>query len=118
MIYTILYLESLYKARFGDLRKRVENEYVLNKEEYPSTVISVQSLLLNSQHKYNNNRKYQSQGVSNQLMFTQHGKTGDDEGEKKREKNLISLDHITFNDCGGKVQNEVNSGCSTKTKLE
>ena len=33
MIYAILYLEHLDKARFSDLKKHVENDYVLNKEE-------------------------------------------------------------------------------------
>ena len=43
----------------------------------------VQSLLLDCQHNYNSERKYQSQGFSNKLMFAQSGKTGDDDGETK-----------------------------------
>ena len=37
-------------------------------------------------------------------MFTQRGKTGDYEGEVKEEKKKSqrNLDHITWNDCGGK----------------
>ena len=33
--------------RFSDLKKRVENDYVLNKAEYPRTVTAVQSLIKN-----------------------------------------------------------------------
>ena len=47
------------------------------------TVAIVQSLLLNYQPNYNSNRNYQSKWVSNQLMFTQRGKTGDDKGDRK-----------------------------------
>ena len=38
MLCAIIYLENSDKARFSDLKKRVENDYVLNKAEYPSTV--------------------------------------------------------------------------------
>ena len=49
---------------YGELRqsqvcqpeKDVENDYVLNKAEYPSTVTAVHSPLLNYQPNYNNNR--------------------------------------------------------------
>ena len=34
----ILYLENSQKSRFANLKKRVENDYVLNKVEYPRTV--------------------------------------------------------------------------------
>ena len=51
--------------------------------EYKRTVAEVHSLLLNYQPNYNSNRKSQYQGVSNQLLFTHHGKTGDDEFETK-----------------------------------
>ena len=44
---TILYLENSDKARFSDLNKRVENDYVMNKAEYPRTVTVVKSLILN-----------------------------------------------------------------------
>ena len=45
----------------------------------------------------------QYQCFSNQLMFTQHGKTREDEGKTKEEKQnpQINLEHITCNDCGG-----------------
>ena len=33
MLCAILYLENSDKARFPDLKKRVENDYVLNKAE-------------------------------------------------------------------------------------
>ena len=31
MLYTILYIDNSDKARFSDLKKRVENDYVMNK---------------------------------------------------------------------------------------
>ena len=43
----------------------------------------VQSLIFKYQPNYNSYRKSQYQGVRNQLMFSQHGKTGDYEGETK-----------------------------------
>ena len=69
MLCAILYLENSDEARFSDLNKRVENDYVLNKVEYPWMVTSVQSLLLNYQSNYNSNRNCQSNGVRSQLMF-------------------------------------------------
>ena len=45
MICAILYMENSYKARLADLKKRVENDYVMNKAEHPRTVTAVQSLL-------------------------------------------------------------------------
>ena len=77
MLCEILYLENSDKSIFSDLKKHVGNDYVLNKAEYQSTVIAVQSLLLNYQPNYNYNRQSQSNGISNQLMFAQRGKTGD-----------------------------------------
>ena len=82
----ILYLENSYKPSFYDLKRRVDNDYILNKAEYPRTGTAVHILILNYQPNYNSNRKYQSQGVSNQLMFSQGGKTGDDDGESKYDK--------------------------------
>ena len=78
MICKILYLEKSDKARFADLKKRVENDYVPNKAEYPRTVTALQSLLLNYQPNYNYNKNPQSNGVSNHIIFAQRGKTGDD----------------------------------------
>ena len=43
----ILYLESSDKARFDDLDNRVENDYLLNKVEYPRILNTVHILLLN-----------------------------------------------------------------------
>ena len=83
MLYAILYLENSDKSRFYDLKNRVENEYVLNKVEYPRPVTAVQSLLLNYKPNYNYNRDYQSNGVRNQLMFAQREKTGDEKGDRK-----------------------------------
>ena len=61
------------------------------------TVTRLQSLLLKYQPNYNSDRKSQSQGVGIKLMFTQHGKTGDNKGEAKEEKQKPqrNLDHIT-----------------------
>ena len=83
MLCAILYLENSDKARFADLKNCVENEYVLNKSEYPRTVTTVHSLLLKYQPNYNSNINSQSSGVSNQLMFAQRGKNGYDEGDRK-----------------------------------
>ena len=85
MLREILYLENSDKARFSDLKKRVENDYVLNKAEYPRTMTAVKSLLLNYQHNYKSNRNSQSNGVSNQIMFTQGGENGDDKGDGKHQ---------------------------------
>ena len=104
MLCAILYLENSDKARFSDLKNHVENDYMLNKAEYPRTVTSVQSLPLNYQPNYNSNGNSQSNRVINQLIFVQRGKTGYDEGDGK-EKDQIprrNLDHITCNDCGEK----------------
>ena len=83
MLWSILYLDNSDKARFADLKKRVENDYVLNKAEYPRIVTAVQSLILNYQSAYNSNGNSQSNGVSNQIMFAQRGKTGDNRGNGK-----------------------------------
>ena len=101
----ILYLENSDKARFFDLKKRVENYYVLNKAEYPRTVNAVQRLLLNYQHNYNSKRNSQSNGIRNQLMFAQQGKTGDEKDNKKYNEQRPSrkLDNISCNDCGEKI---------------
>ena len=80
---TILYLENSYTARFSDLKKRVENDYVLNKAEYPRTLTAVHILLLKYQPNYNSNIHSQSNGVINQLMFAQRRKNGDNEGDRK-----------------------------------
>ena len=56
MLCAILYIENSEKARFAKLKKRVENDYVMNKAEYPRMVTAVQSLLLNYQHNYNSHR--------------------------------------------------------------
>ena len=58
----------------------------MKKAEYPKIVTVVHNLLLNYQPNYNSNRKSQSQGVGNQLVFTQPGNTGDGEDEAKEEK--------------------------------
>ena len=65
MLCAILYMENSEKARFAELKKRVENDYVLKKAEQPRTVTAVHSLLLNYQPNYNSNRNSQSIGVSN-----------------------------------------------------
>ena len=88
MLHAIVYLENSYKARFSDLKKHVENEFFINKLEYPRNVNVLQILILNYQSDYNYNRKSQSQGISNQLMFAQLWKTGDNDGETKYDKTL------------------------------
>ena len=97
MLCSMLYLEKSDKSRFVDLKKRVENYYVLNKAEYPSIVTSVHSLLLNYQPNYNSNRNSQSNGFSNQLIFAQGRKTGDEkvDGKDKEQIPRRDLDRIT-----------------------
>ena len=68
MLCAILYLENSDKAIFLKLNKRIENYYILNNVEYPRTVTSVQSLLLNFRLNYNSHRQSQSNGVRNQLI--------------------------------------------------
>ena len=107
MLCTILYLDNSGKSRFADLKKRVENDYVLNKSEYSRTVTSVQSILLNYQPNYNSDRNSQSNGFISQLMFAHYGKTGDDEGDRKNKEQRprINLYHILCNKCGDKGHN-------------
>ena len=83
MTFAILYIKNSDKESFSKLKKHVKNDYIMNKLDYPKTVTVVQSLTLNYQHNYNSNSKSQSQGVGNQMIFTQRGKTGDDEGKAK-----------------------------------
>ena len=83
MLCEILYLENSYEYRFFDLNKRVENYYVPNNTEYPSTVTAVQSLLLKYKPNNNSNVNSQSNRVSNQLVFAQSRKTVDNEGDEK-----------------------------------
>ena len=111
MLFAIQYIENSDKYRFYDLKKRVENDYVMNKAEHPRTVITVQSILLNYQTNYKSNGNTETNGVSNQIMFAQRGKNGDGEGDGK-EKDQIprrKLDHITCNECGQKVRYTGNS---------
>ena len=81
MLCAILYLKNLDKDMFSYLKKRIKNDYVLNKVEYPNTVTAVKSLLLNYQPNYNSSRKSQYQVAGSQQMFPQRGKTWDGEGE-------------------------------------
>ena len=108
------------KARFANLKKRIKNDYVLNKAEYPSTVTTVQSLLLSYQPNYNFHRNSQSNGVSNQLVFAQRGKTGDDEvdGKEKEQRPRRNLDHITCNDCGEKGHYAGNNDFPNQVRLK
>ena len=80
---TIMYLENSDKSRYDYQKKRVENYYVLNKSEYPRTLTEVYSLHLNYQNNYNSNGNSQYNKFSNQIMFAQRGKTGDNEGGVK-----------------------------------
>ena len=92
----------------------------MNKLEYPRTVTSVQSLMLNYQPNYSYNRHSRSKGVSNQLMFTQHGKTREEKGDGKDKEQIPgrNLDHINRNNCGEKVHYAGKSECSTQTNLK
>ena len=83
MLCAILYLEDSDKVRFTELKKRVENYYVMSKAEYPRKVNSVQILLLNYQTNFSFNRNPHSKRVSNQFIFARRGKTGDDKGDGK-----------------------------------
>ena len=91
-----------------------------NKAEQPSTVTAVQILLLNYQPNHKSNKNSQSNGVSNQLMFAQRRKTGDDKGnEREKEKRpKRNLDHINCNYCGGKVHYTGNDEFPTQTKFK
>ena len=71
-------------AIFDNLKKHVKNSDFLKKAEYLKTVTVVKSLLLN--YHTNSSGKSQSRDAGNQLMFTQHGKISDDEGEANEEK--------------------------------
>ena len=108
------------KARFSDLKKCIENDYVLNKAEYPRTTNALQSLLLNYQPNYYSHRNSQSNGVNNQLMFAQRGKTGEDEGDgkKKEQRPRINLVHINCNNCAEKVHYAGNNDCPTQARLK
>ena len=120
MLCSILYLENSDKARFADLKKRIKNDYVLNKAEYPRMVTAVQSILLNYQPNYNSHINSQSNGISNQLMFVHRGKTGYDEGngKEKDQRPRRNLDHITCNDCGNKGHYAWNNDCPTQAMLK
>ena len=120
MICAILYLENSDKARFADLKKRVENDYLLNKAEYPRTVNTVQSLLLKYQPNYNSNRNPQSNGVSNQLVFSQRRKTGDHKGDwkEKKQRPRRNMDHITWNHSGEEGHYFRNNYCPTQASLK
>ena len=75
---------ELRQSQVSNLKKRIENDYMLDKAEYQRTVTASQSLLLNYQHNYNSHINSQSNGVSNQIMFAQHGETGYNKGDGNR----------------------------------
>ena len=58
MLCTVLYLDNSNKSRFFDLKKRVQNNSIMDKVEYPRTVTAVQSLLKKYEPNYNSNSKY------------------------------------------------------------
>ena len=47
MLCAIPYLKHSDKYRVSDLKKRINNNYVFNNEEYLRTITKVQSLILN-----------------------------------------------------------------------
>ena len=104
-------MKNQKKIRSTDIKKRVTNDFVLKKDKYPRTVTAVQRKSLNYQPNYNSNRQFQSQGVSNQIMLAQRGKTGDDEGKTKEDKQTpqINLDHINCKNGGEKSHYARNS---------
>ena len=118
MFCAILDLKNSDKAWFADLNQRVENYYVMKKAE--RKVTAVQILLLNYQPNYNSSRDYQYNGVSNQLMFAQCVKNGDDQVEKKEKYQRLkrNLDRITCNDGGQKGHYSGNSQSFAQTKLK
>ena len=120
MLCEILYLENSDKAKFFDLKNNVENDYALNKAEYSRRVTSVQIILLNYQHNCKFNRNPQYNGFNKQLMYAQHGKTGDDEGDrkKKEQRPRRNLDHITCKNCGEKDHYNGNNDCPTQARLK
>ena len=81
---------------------------------------TVQSILLNYKPNYNYNRKFQSNGVRNQLMFVQYRKTGENKGDEKDKEKITSrnLDHVTCNRCGEKGHYDGKGECSTQIKLK
>ena len=93
---------------------------MLNKAEYPRTVTSVQSILLNYQTNYSSNINSQSNGVSNQLMFAQSGKTGKNEGDgkEKEQRPRRNMNHITCNDCGEKGHYAGKNDSPTQARLK
>ena len=119
MLRAIIYLENSYKPSFYYLKRRVDSGYILNKVEYPRTSTTVQSLILNYQPNYNSNRQYQSQGVSNQLMFSQCGKTGDNDGENKiKFKDILTISsemivekEVTMRETVNTIHRKTQRGC-------
>ena len=87
MLCAIFYLEKTDKARFYDPKKRIKNNYFLNNAEYTRTVTALHRLLLNLYPNYNSNRKYQYQGVRNQLIFHSVVKLGMMKVKKKDKQN-------------------------------
>ena len=81
---------------------------------------AVQSLLLKYQPNYNSNRNYQSNGVRNQLIFVQRGKTGDNKGNRKENEKIPrrNMDHITCNNFGEKGHYYGNIDCPTQANLK
>ena len=119
MLCEILYLENSDKARFDNLEKCVENDYVLDQVEYTRTVTALYNLLLNYQPSCNS-KNSQSNGVSNQLMFAQSEKTGDGEGYVKDNEQIPrrNINHITCKKCGEKGHCAGNSECPNQANLK
>ena len=113
-------MENSDKDRFAELKKRIGNDYVMNKAEYPSTLTAVQSLLLNYHPNYNSNINSQSNGISNQLILVQRRKIGDNGGDRKEKEQRPrrKMDHITCNDCGEKVHFAGNNDCKNQASIK
>ena len=91
----------------------------MNKAEYPMSVTTVQSLQLKYQPNYNSNRNSQYNKVSNQLMFAQHGKNGDVEGDgkDKEQRPRRNMDQTICKDCGEKCHYAGNNECPTQSNI-
>ena len=81
---------------------------------------ALHSLLLKYQPNYNFNRNFQSNRFRSHLIFAQHGKTGDNKGDRKEkdQRPRRYLDHITCNDCGEKCHYAGNNDFPTQDRLK
>ena len=104
MTFVILYIKNSDKESFSKLKKHVKNDYIMNKLDYPKTVTVVQSLTLNYQHNYNSNSNPNPKVLAIKWSSLNVGKPGMMKAKQKNKiKTRSNLEHITWNDLGGKV---------------